>query len=271
MQFRSTASRLRPRCVCSFESVGYTGRMARPAARVPGIDRLELPEVRQAIPRLHAYLRECILDGRLPPGTKLSQVALAEQLGVSRTPLREVLRMLQEEGYVEFEPNQRMRVADLDPVELDADYACRIVLETLGLSMTLESIGSRQRREARRLLTAMRRAARVGDFPGWFGAHHAYHRVLTAGAGEPLLRQLQSLEDRSVRYIRIYQQSEPAGWQTAGDAEHAAIAGLAHHLARTALRVLSDCAPGYAPRAVPHAVALAEGADPVALRAASAG
>ncbi len=263
---------------------GYNEAMPRAAARVPGIERLELPEVRQAIPRLHAYLRECILDGRLPPGTKLSQVALAEQLGVSRTPLREVLRMLQEEGYVEFEPNQRMRVADLDPVELDADYACRIVLETLGLSMTLESIGSRQRREARRLLTAMRRAARVGDVPGWFGAHHAYHRVLTAGAGEPLLRQLQSLEDRSVRYIRIYQQSEPAGWQTAGDTEHAAIldalaagddhaalAGLAHHLARTALRVLSDCAPGYAPRAVPHAVALAEGADPVALRAASAG
>jgi len=107
---------------------------------------------------------------------------------------------------------------------------------------------------------------------------------MTFGAGEPLLRQLQSLEDRSVRYIRIYQQSEPASWQTAGDAEHAAIldalaagddraalSGLAHHLARTALRVLSDCAPGYTPRAVPHAVALAEGADPAALRVASAG
>src|SRR6266498_2648477 len=166
MHFSSTASRLQPRCVCSWGSVGYNRRMTRPAARVPGIERLELPEVRQAIPRLHAYLRECILDGRLPPGTKLSQVALASQLGVSRTPLREVLRMLQDEGYVEFEPNQRMRVADLDPVELDADYACRIVLETLALSMTLESIGSRQRREARRLLTAMRRAARIGDFPG---------------------------------------------------------------------------------------------------------
>jgi DNA-binding GntR family transcriptional regulator len=258
--------------------------MARPAARVPGIERLELPEVRQAIPRLHAYLRECILDGRLPPGTKLSQVGLAEQLGVSRTPLREVLRMLQEEGFVEFEPNQRMRVAGLDPVELDADYAARIVLETLALSMTLQSIGSRERREARRLLTAMRRAARIGDLPGWFGAHHAYHRAMTFGAGEPLLRQLQSLEDRSVRYIRIYQQNEPAGWQTAGEVEHAAIldaltagddraalSGLAHHLARTALRVLSDCSPAYTPRAVPHAVALAEGADPAALRAASAG
>ncbi len=258
--------------------------MARSAARLPGIERLELPEARQAIPYLHAYLRECILDGRIPPGAKLPQLALAKQLGVSRTPLREALRMLQEEGYVQFEPNQRMRVAELDPVELDADYACRIVLETLALSMTLESIGSRQRREARRLLTAMRRAARIGDLPGWFEAHHAYHRTITAGAGEPLLRTLQSLEDRSVRYIRIYQQSEPASWQTAGDVEHAAIldaltagddraalSGLANHLARTALRVLSDCAPDYSPRAVPHAVTLAEGADPTALRAASAG
>ena len=258
--------------------------MARSAARIPGIVRLDLPEARQAIPRLHAYLRECILDGRIPPGTKLSQVALAEQLGVSRTPLREVLRMLQEEGYVEFEPNQRMRVAELDPVELDADYGCRILLETLALSMTLESIGARQRREARRLLTAMRRAGRIGDLPGWFNAHHAFHRVMTAGAGEPLLRTLQTLEDRSARYIRIYQQSEPADWQTAGDAEHAAIldalaagddsaalTGLAHHLARTALRVLSEYAPDYTPRAVPNAVALAEGTDPAALRAATAG
>ncbi len=106
------------------------------------------------------------MGGRLEASrVSLTQVALAEQFGVSRTPLREVLRMLQEEGFVEFEPNQRMRVAGLDPVELDADYACRIVLETLALSMTLESIGSRQRREARRLLTAMRRAARVGDLP----------------------------------------------------------------------------------------------------------
>jgi DNA-binding GntR family transcriptional regulator len=62
------------------------------------------------------------------PGTRLSQVALADQLGVSRTPLPEVLRMLQEEGLVEIEPNQRTRVAGLDPQELDDVYASRILL-----------------------------------------------------------------------------------------------------------------------------------------------
>ncbi len=245
--------------------------MPRTPAHVPGIRKVHLPEVRQAIPALHAYLRECILDGTLTPGTKLSQVALADQLGVSRTPLREVLRMLQEEGLVEIEPNQRTRVAGLDPQELDDIYASRILLETLALSLTLDGVTAAGRREAKQLLTAMRRAARSGDFPQWFDAHARFHRLLTAGAGESMQRQLAVLADRTIRYIRIYQLSDPSSWQSAGDVEHAAIleaianhddraalSGLAHHLARTAIRVLRDCAPGYEIRAVPRAVDLVE-------------
>src|SRR5271170_8355850 len=104
-------------------AVGAVGRMvAMPrVVQVPDIRRVDLPEARQAIPYVHAYLRECILDGTLRPGTKLSQVSLAAQLGISRTPLREVLRMLQEEGLVEIEPNQRTRVAGLDPQELRSE------------------------------------------------------------------------------------------------------------------------------------------------------
>src|ERR1700728_2282817 len=144
--------------------------MAR-VVQVPGIRRLDLPEGRQAIPHVHAYLRECILDGTLSPGTKLSQVSLAAQLGISRTPLREVLRMLQGEGLVEIEPNQRTRVAGLDPQELDDVYASRILLETLALSMTIGHFGAASRKEAKRLLTAMRRGRPGGDFAARFAAH----------------------------------------------------------------------------------------------------
>src|SRR5690349_2597309 len=223
--------------------------------QVPDIRKVDLPEARQAIPHVHAYLRECILDGTLKPGTKLSQVSLAAQLGISRTPLREVLRMLQEEGLVEIEPNQRTRVAGLDPQELDDVYASRILLETLALSMTIGHFGPKERAEAKGLLTAMRRAAE---------------------AGETMQRQLRAFADRTTRYIRIYQLSEPGSWQTAGDAEHAAIleamiaddepgalTEMAHHLERTALRVLADCAPDFVPVAVPHAVALIDRQSPV--------
>src|SRR5450432_205422 len=250
---------------------------------LPDIRKVHLPEARQAIPHVHAYLRECILDGTLTPGTKLSQVTLAEQLGISRTPLREVLRMLQEEGLVEIEPNQRTRVAGLDPQELDDTYACRILMETLALSMTMGTFGAAGREEARRLLDAMRRAAAAGDFGAWFAAHADYHRLITAGAGDVLQRQLQAFADRTIRYIRIYQLSDPNSWQAAGDVEHeqilaaliagdaaAALNGMAHHLARTALRVLTDCAPDYVPAAVPHAVALIDRHPPAALRLAGA-
>src|ERR1700688_4025923 len=169
--------------------------------QVPDIRRVDLPEARQAIPHVHAYLRECILDGTLSPGTKLSQVSLAQQLGVSRTPLREVLRMLQEEGLVEIEPNQRTRVAGLDPQELDDVYASRILLETLALSMTIGHFGAKARAEAKRLLTAMRRAAKTGDFAAWFAAHTEYHRVCTAAAGEAMQRQLRALSDRPTPHI----------------------------------------------------------------------
>src|SRR6476660_9776551 len=90
-------------------------------------------------------------------------------------------------------------------------------------------------------------------------------------------RQLRADTDRTTRYIRIYQLSDPNSWQTAGDAEDASIlealiAGdergalteMAHHLERTALRVLADCAPGYEPAAVPHAVALIDREAPAA-------
>jgi DNA-binding GntR family transcriptional regulator len=249
------------------------------ATLVPQIRKVHLPEARQAIPHVHAYLRECILDGTLTPGTKLSQVALAEQLGISRTPLREVLRMLQEEGLVEIEPNQRTRVAGLDPQELDNVYASRILMETLAVSMTMGNVGAAGRKDAKRLMAAMRRAAKAGDFAAWFAAHADYHRLITAGAGEAMQRQLRALADRTIRYIRIYQLSDPNSWQTAGDVEHArildaliagdergALTGMAHHLARTALRVLTDCAPAYEPVAVPHALALIDRRPPEALR-----
>jgi DNA-binding GntR family transcriptional regulator len=257
------------------DPIRENGGMARTPAAVPGLRKVDLPEVRQAIPALHTYLRECVLDGTLIPGTKLSQVALAEQLGVSRTPLREVLRMLQEEGLVEIEPNQRTRVAGLDPAELDDVYASRILLETLALSLTLDSFTPDRQRDTKRMLTAMRQAAKTGDFGTWFASHGEFHRLITAGAGAPLQRQLSVFADRTTRYIRIYQLSEPASWQLTGDAEHAAIltaladgdhaqalSGLAHHLARTAERVLTDCAPQYQIKAVTHALDLIKTTGP---------
>lgn len=245
----------------------------------PGVEKVNLPEVRQAIPHVHAYLRELILNGTLVPGTKLSQVTLAKQLGVSRTPLREVLRMLQEEGLVEIEPNQRTRVAGLDPEDLDQTYANRILLETLAVSMSVGDWSEEAQDEGQRLLSVMQQSSDRGDNDAWFDAHAKFHELITTRAGDLFRRQLTALADQSIRYIRIYQMSEPGTWQNAGQSEHqhifdaliagderGAIVGTARHLARTALRVLSDRAPAYEPVAVPHAVSLIDRRPPRDLR-----
>ena len=67
------------------------------------------------IASLHTRLRNLILEGVYPPGARLSERDLAQTFGVSRTPLREALRMLQREGLVETGRYQRARVAPLRP------------------------------------------------------------------------------------------------------------------------------------------------------------
>jgi len=229
----------------------------------------DLPDGRGAIPMLHQHLRECVLDGRLAPGQPISQVELAQQLGVSRTPLREALRMLQEEGLVDAETNQRMRVSPFDPSQLDADYACRILLESLAADITAPSLVGAKLDELDGLLEAMESAGAASDTEAWIMHHSTFHGTLTGGANGLLLKQLRSYADRSVRYIRIYRPAEPRAWTASGHDEHVGVVEavrqrdvaelrslLATHLARTALRVLADFAPSYEPTAVRRSLAI---------------
>src|SRR2546426_12622512 len=74
---------------------------------------------------LHEHLRRLILDGAIPHGATISHVELAERLGVSRTPLREAMRMLQAEGIIHAEHGPRPRVTALDVGAIDTAYRTR--------------------------------------------------------------------------------------------------------------------------------------------------
>src|SRR6202042_3233207 len=120
---------------------------------------------RQSAEYVHRRVREAILESELPPGETMSQVALAEELGVSRTPLREALRMLQGEGLIEARPNRRVRVAPISAAEM-AHFA--------------------EQRDMRR----------------WLVPHAEYHRQLTNLAGERFAVLLSQLFDHAERYRR---------------------------------------------------------------------
>src|SRR5438093_10908651 len=77
-------------------------------------------------------LRSLILDGTLPPGQPLLQISLSEQLGVSRTPLREALRVLENEGFVRISNgNNTLEVVELSPQEMVEMYELREVVDGL--------------------------------------------------------------------------------------------------------------------------------------------
>jgi DNA-binding GntR family transcriptional regulator len=218
---------------------------------------------------LHNHLRRLIIENQLPPGEVLKQAQLARAFGVSRTPMREAFRMLQEEGLIDAEIDQRARVRDLDPNELDQLYSVRILLESLGVRLTAHNISEDEVADARAVLGRMEAARTASDMDAWVKAHRTFHRLCVARADEPLTRVIDSYSERSERYLRLYQILHPQSFDVAheehegilesisgGDADEAG-ARMASHLAHTSLTVLKDVAPELEGTATLEALGLA--------------
>jgi DNA-binding GntR family transcriptional regulator len=233
---------------------------------------LSISDPRQMTVQLHAYLRELILANVFPAGTELKQAELARIFAVSRTPLREALRMLQEEGLVAAEPNQRSRVVGLDLEQLDSLYAVRISLESLGIRLTAGHLTRAELRGARGCLLEMERTYRANDLSGWAAAHRRFHLALVAKAGETVLRTISSYAEMTDRYVRLEQVRHREN-HSERHAEHvalldavragdsaAAVRLLIEHLAGAATRVIGEAAPGRGTPAVQAAVELVTGA-----------
>jgi len=203
--------------------------------------------------RVQSHLRTLVLDGSLPPGSEFSQVDLARRLGVSRTPLREALRMLQEEGLVEADRNRKARIAACTPAELDAVYAARVSMEPVGVAITAQLRSSEQLAELDELLAEM--AAVTLDPVAYQPLHRRYHRLLVSCAPPSFQQTLNLHQDRAERYWRLLNDIEavPHGRR---DREHRDIveavrgrdglraAGvLAQHLARTAMTLITQVWP----------------------------
>jgi DNA-binding GntR family transcriptional regulator len=231
----------------------------------PGVP--EEDEQAGGITTLHHRLRNLILEGVYPPGARLAERELAQTFGVSRTPMREVLRMLEREGLVEAGRYQRARVAPLDPRSLDMLYAGRIQLETLGLALTIPCLQEEDFAELDAALSAMRDATTMEE---WEVPHRRFHHILVSQAGVQIRNTMESYADQSQRYRLILAYREIRAQAVSG-LEHArilqacwernreeAVQEYARHLARTALTALAHMAPEYEPVAVRTALALVQ-------------
>jgi DNA-binding GntR family transcriptional regulator len=165
-----------------------------------------------------AALREAILAGELAPGTQLREVHIAAELGVSRAPLREALRSLEEEGLVVRHPYRGAFVAEIGADTVEEIASLRIRLEPFAIELALPRLRSS---EGERLLkTALGRIEQrsaAGDVPGSIDAHLALHRLFYELSGHKLLLDnWRSWESQLRLYLAI---------------DHSTFTGLEHQAA----------------------------------------
>jgi DNA-binding GntR family transcriptional regulator len=151
-------------------------------------------------------VRAAILSGRLPPGSRTTQVAIARELDLGRTPLREAVRMLERDGLIELEPNQRVRIPALSVADVEELYAMRIALETLAICKTVPALSAEDIAELGRLCEVASDEAAAHASPDdrrverAQAAHDAFHARLIAGAGVRLSAAIAQLTDHAERY-----------------------------------------------------------------------
>jgi len=208
---------------------------------------------------VHEQLRRSILHGELKAGEAFSQVELAARYGVSRTPLREALRMLQREGLITSEPNRRVTVAPFSLPDLEQIYGLRITLEAAAVRASVPAMTPEDIADLQGQLARMDHFAAEADYDRWEVPHRAFHQGLVRHAGDRFAATLAELSDHGERYRRYYTVNEPK-FGARGAKEHRAIFDavrqrdidtsaktLVIHLAHTVFAVIDMVEPTYEP------------------------
>ena len=216
------------------------------------VDRQSSPEV------IYEQLRRRILSGDIAAGAELRQLTLAAEFHVSRGPVREALRLLQQEGLIDSEVNQRAKVRSLSTEEAEHLYALRVVNEAVALSVSVPRMTEADINVLERLVEELAQT-NPQDFAEWERIHDSFHRLLLSHASAQTRAFLTYLAQHTERYRRIYVSDSAAAWRM-GSAEHALIAAacrdrdirganvlLANHLARAGLTLVAIMSPSYEP------------------------
>lgn len=150
-------------------------------------------------------LREAILKGNLAPGERLMEIQLANQLGVSRTPIREAIRKLELEGLVIMIPRRGAEVARITEKDLRDVLEVRASLEELAIGLACERITDEEIGELRRALESFREVLREGDVTKIAESDVDFHDIIfSATQNARLIQIVNNLREQMYRYRLEY-------------------------------------------------------------------
>ncbi|KIZ41969.1 GntR family transcriptional regulator, partial [Rhodopseudomonas palustris] len=205
-------------------------------------------------------LRDMIVTGELAPGQKIPERQLCLRFGISRTPLREALKVLAAEGMVELLPQRGARVAVITPAELTELFPIIASIEALAGELACVHISDPQIAAIEDTHRAMVAAFERDEPIEYARLNHAIHMALFEAAQNRALLSLYKMLELRIRNIRHTVRQLPEDWRIAVDDHERMVRALRRRDAATLAKVMRQHVLNTA-QAVRHALAFSEPAD----------
>ncbi len=174
-------------------------------------------------------LRQRIVEGQLAPGAKLNERELSELLNVSRTPLREAIKMLAAEGLVELLPNRGAVVAQMSAQDVADTFEVIAGLEGQSGELAAQRITEAELAEIRALHYEMMAAYTRRDLPTYYRLNAQIHTQINAAARNPVLAQTWRTVNARLQALRFRSNFDEAKWKRAVKEHERMVELLAAH------------------------------------------
>lgn len=153
--------------------------------------------------KVFKYIKTQIITGQYNPGESLVESKLAEELGVSRTPIREAIRLLELEGLVETIPNKGAVVLGISPKDVEDIYAIRQLIEGLAARWAAERITTNELKELHKILDLMEFYASRQDLEEMANLDNKFHQLIFEASGSKILNLTLSNLHQYVQLARM--------------------------------------------------------------------
>ena len=154
---------------------------------------------------VYEELKRQIMVGEILPGTRMMEVELADEMGVSRTPVREAIRKMEKEGLVTIEPRRGAYASDISVQEMVDVLEVRQDLEGMAAALAAKKINDDQKPELRALTDRYRKAIDSGNVAQIIELDEEFHEMIVGISGNKTLIQMVSkLQELALRFRYMY-------------------------------------------------------------------
>lgn len=167
-------------------------------------------------------LRDMIIEGQLEPGQKISEKALCERFGVSRTPLREAVKILAAEGFLDLTPHRGASVVKLTLKDFEEALPIMGALDAVAGELACQNATEAEINELEQLTARMTERFEADDLAGYYKLNSRIHQLIMEMARNPTLTRSTRVLSERMRRARYELNMSPARWAQAVD-EHQAM------------------------------------------------